>query len=46
MNLSARGLSVSIGGQVIDKVNEAVSHVERANQVEDNALLRFMAIKR
>ncbi len=40
------GLSVSIGGQVIDKVNEAVSHVERANQVEDNALLRFMAIKR
>ena len=32
------GLSVSIGGQVIDKVNEAVSHVERANQVEDKRL--------
>ena len=32
------GISVSIGGQVIDKVNEAVNHVERATQVEDKRL--------
>lgn len=42
------GISVSIGGQVIDKVNEAVSHVERANQVEDKrlaALHGYMAVE-
>lgn len=32
------GLSVSIGGEAIDKVNEAVNHVERAAQVEDKRL--------
>ncbi len=32
------GLSVSVGGNVIDKVNEAVNHVERATQVEDKRL--------
>ena len=39
------GLSVSIGGQVIDKVNEAVSHVERANQVEDKRLAALHGYK-
>ena len=39
------GLSVSIGGQVIDKVNEAVSHVERANQVEDKRLTALHGYK-
>ena len=32
------GLSVSIGGEAIDTVNEAVNHVERAAQVEDKRL--------
>ena len=32
------GLSVSIGGEAIDKVNEAVNHVECAAQVEDKRL--------
>ena len=39
------GLSVSIGGQVIDKGNEVVSHVERANQVEDKRLVALVAVK-
>ena len=39
------GISVSIGGQVIDKVNEAVSHVERANQVEDKRLAALHGYK-
>ena len=39
------GLSVSIGGQVIEKVNEAVSHVERANQVEDKRLAALHGYK-
>ena len=39
------GLSVSIGGQAIDKVNEAVSHVERANQVEDKRLAALHGYK-
>ena len=39
------GLSVFIGGQVIDKVNEAVSHVERANQVEDKRLAALHGYK-
>ena len=36
---------MSIGGQVIDKVNEAVSHVERANQVEDKRLAALHGYK-
>ena len=39
------GISVSIGEQVIDKVNEAVSHVERANQVEDKRLAALHGYK-
>ena len=39
------GISVSIGGQVIDKVNEAVSHVERTNQVEDKRLAALHGYK-
>ncbi len=39
------GLSVSIGGQLIGKVNEAVSHVERANQVEDKRLAALHGYK-
>ena len=36
---------MSIGGQAIDKVNEAVSHVERANQVEDKRLAALHGYK-
>lgn len=32
------GLSVSIGGEAIDIVNSAVSHIERADDVEDKRL--------
>ena len=39
------GLSVSIGGQVIDKVNEAVSHIERADDVEDKRLAALHGYK-
>ena len=30
------GLTVAIGGQALDKVNEAIGHIERAGQVEDD----------
>ena len=32
------GLTVSVGGTAVEKVAEAVGHVERANQVEDKRL--------
>ena len=39
------GLSVSVGGEAVNKVNEVVSHVERANQVEDKRLAALHGYK-
>lgn len=39
------GLTVSVGGQAIDKVNEAIGHAERATQVEDKRLAALHGYK-
>ena len=39
------GLSVSIGGEAIDIVNSAVSHIERADDVEDKRLAALHGYK-
>lgn len=39
------GLTVAIGGQALDKVNEAIGHIERAGQVEDDRLAALHAYK-
>ena len=41
------GLSVSVGGEAVNKVNEVVNHVERANQVNDKlaALHGYKAVE-
>lgn len=39
------GLTVAIGGQALDKVNEAIGHIERAGQVEDDRLAAVHAYK-
>ena len=37
------GLTVSLGGQALDKLNEAINHIERAEQVEDKRLAALHA---
>ena len=39
------GLSVSVGGEAVNKVNEVVNHVERANQVNDKRLAALHGYK-
>lgn len=39
------GLTVAIGGQALDKVNEAIGHIERTGQVEDDRLAALHAYK-
>ena len=39
------GLSVSVGGEAANKVNEVVNHVERANQVNDKRLAALHGYK-
>ncbi|WP_304244747.1 two-partner secretion domain-containing protein [Phascolarctobacterium succinatutens] len=39
------GLSVSVGGEAVNKVNEIVNHVERANQVNDKRLAALHGYK-
>lgn len=39
------GLSVSVGGEAVNKVNEVVNHVERANQVNDKHLAALHGYK-
>lgn len=38
-------LSVSVGGEAVNKVNEVVNHVERANQVNDKRLAALHGYK-
>ena len=39
------GLSISVGGEAVNKVNEVVNHVERANQVNDKRLAALHGYK-
>lgn len=39
------GLSVSVGGEAVNKVSEVVNHVERANQVNDKRLAALHGYK-
>ena len=39
------GLSVFVGGEAVNKVNEVVNHVERANQVNDKRLAALHGYK-
>ena len=39
------GLSFSVGGEAVNKVNEVVNHVERANQVNDKRLAALHGYK-
>ena len=39
------GLTIAIGGQALDKVNEAIGHIEIAGQVEDDRLAALHAYK-
>lgn len=39
------GLSVSVGGEAVNKVTEVVNHVERANQVNDKRLAALHGYK-
>ena len=39
------GLSISVGGEAVNKVNEVVNHVERANQVNDKRLASLHGYK-
>ena len=43
--LKRTGLSVSVGGEAVSKVNEVVNHVERANQVNDKRLAALHGYK-